>query len=321
MSRQIGQAADRKSPRGWIATVQTEVQEVLMRLAAAGLVPARIFLPSVPEPKDLPGHTGHLQLEIVSHSWRYHPLLAYQLSSLVNYPPSRVSVTMTVFYSPEDEGTAGTLDFFGRIAVPGVAWNWMPIEKERLFRRAIGRNLAARKTAADWIWFTDCDVVFHRGSLDALADALQGRRDRLVFPRTENCTSLLPPDDPLLTAAAEHPKVVDIDTARFTPREMEVAKGPMQIVHGDVARAVGYCEVIGVYQQPADRWRKAWEDRAFRWLLRTGGTAIDVPGIYRIRHASKGRYVERSLTGRVRGAIRRMESWMRERRISRKSNR
>jgi len=47
--------------------------------------------------------------------------------------------------------------------VPNVTWNWMPFEKESLFRRGIGRNQAALNTNAHWVWFTDCDLMFRKG--------------------------------------------------------------------------------------------------------------------------------------------------------------
>lgn len=258
------------------------------------------------------GRTGHLQLEIVSHCWNYDHLLAYQLSSLVQFPPSRLSVTMTVFHTPEDLRTAALLEYFGAMRVPGVRWNWAALEKSHLLRRAIGRNRAALETKADWIWFTDCDVVFHRDCLDSLADQLQGRRDSLVHPDREHVTSLLPPEDPML-AAGGSPRMVEIDPSRFTERPCEIAKGPMQITHGEVARAAGYCRSIAIYQKPVPSWRKAYEDRAFRWLLGSRGTPIDLPGVYRIRHASKGRYDARPGFGAIRGTIRRIDSWIQER--------
>lgn len=273
------------------------------------MVPAHWFLPSIPEasPRAAP-----LRLEIVTHCWRYAHLLAYQLSSLVLYPPTRLSVRMTVFYSPEDERTRALLDFFGQKSVSGVTWNWQPLEKGRLFRRAIGRNEAALATEADWIWFTDCDVVFHQGSLDALAVELEGRRDRLVYPREEWISELLPENDPLITAAADGPRIVTIDPARFIARGRGRATGPMQIAHGDVARACGYCANLAVWQEPADRWQKAHEDRAFRWLLRTEGEPVEVPGVFRIRHAAKGRYRAERPSARIRGAIRRIGSRLRD---------
>lgn len=293
--------------------MSSAVRELLLRVAASGFAPARFFLPSLPDRDALAARTGPLKLEIVSHCWNYSHLLAYQLSSLVNHPPSSGSARMTVFYSPEDRRTAALLEFFATFQVPGVSWNWQPLEKSRLFRRAIGRNRAARATDADWIWFTDCDVIFHRGCLDALIDQLQGRRDLLVYPRQEHCTPLLPETHPMLTAAAaDEPRLVEIDPSQFTPRTRSRATGPMQITHGDVARAVGYCESLPVYHEPTDRWRKSYEDRAFRWLLRTPGAALDVPGVYRIRHASKGRYRVGHPTARIRGTIRRIGSRLHE---------
>lgn len=285
---------------------------LFMRVAASGWVPARWFLPRLPTEAERAARRGRLSLEIVSHCWGYAYMQAYQLSSLVLHPPREIDVTMTVFYSGEDAATVALLEHFGAIAVPGVTWNWQELDKHRLFRRAIGRNQAARATRADWIWFTDCDVVFHAGCLDGLAAALQGRLDTLVFPREERVSDLLPPDDPMLTATRDPPCVVDIDPARFTPQQRDRATGPLQITHGDMARACGYCEQLAVYQKPVPRWAKAHEDRAFRWLLRTHGVPVDVPGVHRIRHASKGRYRGEGFSTRLRSAVRRLQLRLRE---------
>lgn len=284
-----------------------------MRLAAGGWVPARWFLPELPREDERAARRGRLSLEIVSHCWGYAHLQAYQLSSLLLYPPSRLDVTMTVYFSPEDAGTVRLLDHFGAMEAPGVRWNWQPLDKYSLFRRAIGRNHAARTSRADWIWFTDCDVVFHAGCLDSLADALQGRRDALVFPHEEHCSALLKPGDPMLEAGKGKPRVVDIDPAYFLPQQRDRATGPLQIVHGDIARACGYCEQLTVYQKPVPHWAKAHEDRAFRWLLRTQGVPIDVPGVYRIRHSSKGRYQGSRFSNRLRTRLRALQARLRER--------
>jgi hypothetical protein len=276
-----------------------------LRLAAGGLVPARWYRPCVPPEPARAAKRGFLRLEIVSHCWRYAHLLAYQLSSLVLHPPARLAVTMTVFHAAEDEATVALLADFGARRVPNVSWNWRALDRGRLFRRGIGRNLAARATAADWIWFTDCDLLFHAGCLDGLAEALQGRRDALVFPREEAVSALLDAHDPLLERGRAGPMPVDIDPARFQRQARDRATGPLQIAHGDVARACGYCGQLRVYQKPSPVWTKCTEDRAFRWLLGTQGEPVDVPGVYRIRHASKGRYRDDSLSGRARGAIRR----------------
>ena len=98
----------------------------------------------------------------------------------------------------------------------------------------------------------------------------------------------------------------------FAHQERERATGPLQITHGDVARACGYCRDIPVYQQPTDRWAKAQEDRAFRWLLGTVGQPVPIPSVYRIRHQAKGRYRKRGLHSRLRTRVRQAQLKIRE---------
>jgi hypothetical protein len=240
--------------------------------------------------------------------------MAYQLSSLVRFPPTEIEVRMTVCHAPEDRGTAELLDHFGAQDVPGVTWNWQSMERTHLMRRAIGRNRAALATEADWVWFTDCDVLFHEGCLDGLARALQGRDDPLVHPAVEWVSPLLFDDDPVLTAWDRNPGVLELDTRDLLERPLDRATGPMQITHGDAARTLGYCDALRTYQKPAETWQKAREDRAFRWLLGTRGAPVDVPGVHRIRHASKGRDRSSAEQTGLGGLIHRVRTRLRQRR-------
>ena len=153
------------------------------RAAVSGALPVSWFRDVDPATVDKAKKTGKLSLEIVSHCWRYGHFLNYQLSSLVNHRTDKFDITMTVFYVEGDDKVEPVLEYFGRMEVPGVTWNWQSLPKEQLFRRGIGRNLAAKNTKADWIWFTDADIIFHENCLDTLADLLQGRDDGLVHPR------------------------------------------------------------------------------------------------------------------------------------------
>ena len=288
------------------------IRLAFFRFAAGGWIPAGWFEPNLPAESERAARTGHLTLEVVSHCWNYSHFLVYQLSSLVLFPPNKLDVTMTVFYSPEDTRTEALLAFFGRHAGPGVSWNWQPIPKQELFRRGIGRNRAALATKADWVWFTDCDLMFREGCLDSLADVLQGRRDALLFPREERTTDLLAEDNPMLKAGSAGPQVLDIDVTSFTTRAIAKATGPLQIAHGDVCRAVGYCRNISLYQQPVESFAKCHEDRAFRWLLRSQGQPINVPAVYRIRHIAKGRYAGSETRSRFRTWLRVWQSRWRD---------
>ncbi|MCF7837074.1 MAG: glycosyltransferase family 2 protein [Candidatus Marinimicrobia bacterium] len=276
------------------------------RLAASGLLPAAWFRDPLPPAAQRTPGPALPTLEIVSHCWRYAHMLTYQLNSLINYPPTRLKVIVTVFYAEEDADTRALLDRIAPHDLENVVWNWQALPPPRLFRRGIGRNLAARATRADWVWMADCDILFHAGCLDALAAALRGRRDTLLFPRQERTTPMLPATSALLQNGRLHERV-DINPADFQLHTRDRAKGAYQIIHGDVARAIGYCDGIALYQTPARHWCKCYEDRAFRWLAGTQGTPIDVPGVYQIRHIEKGRYRPGTLRSRLRSKIRRLQ--------------
>ena len=290
--------------------IRDSIEELLIRVAASGLLPSTLFL-KLPEPDSLAQRRGMLSFEIVSHCWRYAHLLTYQLSAIVNFPPTRATVRMTVYHAPEDTATRAMLEFFGAMDVPNVAWNWQPIAREKLFRRAIGRNLTARATKADWVWFTDCDIIFHRDCIDTLATVLQGRRDRMVHPRVERVTAMLAESDPVLAVERDRPRIVDIDTSRFAELAIPQATGAYQIVHGDVARRTGFCERPSFFQRPVPRWAKTYEDRTFRWLMQTNGVPVDIAGVHRIRHIHKGRYGDNRALAGSRSAIRRAKYWLR----------
>lgn len=218
---------------------------------------------------------------------------------------------MTVFYSEEDSSTAELLAFFQQQTVPRVTWNWQPLHKYELFRRSIGRNKAALASQADWVWFTDCDLLFNQHCLDSLTKRLQGSKEVLVFPKEERTTILLAADAPLLTEAENVVAIRGINQDQFESHQRTRATGPLQITHGDVARACGYCDAIAEFQKPARHWCKAHEDRVFRWLLGTQGVGVSVPGVYRIRHIEKGRYKTDTVLSSVRRNIRRLQSLLR----------
>jgi hypothetical protein len=277
-----------------------------MRWAASGLMPASWFRPELPntEVRRLSGESP--SLEIVTHCWQYARMLVYQLSSFIHHPPRRLTLTVTVFYAESDSATVELLDFIGKHHVPNVVWNWQPLPEAELFRRGIGRNRAALASQADWVWMTDCDIVFHANCLDSLSDQLQGRNDILVYPRQERTTPMLPEDSEMLQKG-QHIHLVDINPAAFDLHERDRAKGAFQVIHGDVARAIGYCDGLRVYQSPSDHWCKCYEDRTFRWLVGTQGTPLEIEGVYQIRHIQKGRYKQGSLFSRIRSKIRRMQ--------------
>jgi len=296
--------------------MRTTIIEFLLRFAASGLLPATWFIKNRPAPSDLSAKTGPLHLEIVSHCWNYSPMLRYQLSALVQYPPQQCHVVMTVFYSAEDKATSTLLAQYQTVNVDRVTWNFQCLSTPALLRRAIGRNKAAKATQADWIWFTDCDVLFYDKALDTLTERLQGKQALLVYPQVLLSTPLLAASDAMLTTqplSEQNDPLTPpaIDYTQFTPRTFDRATGPIQIMHGDAARQCGYCDDLTTYQTPREHWAKTYEDRAFRWLLGTQGEALDIPNIYWIRHQEKGRYRQNSGVSRLRKLNRTLKSkWL-----------
>lgn len=128
----------------------------------------------------------------------------------------------------------------------------------------------------------------------------------LAYPASEQITALLPADHPMVNLATSNPEVVDIDPAMFQYNKIEKAKGAFQVVHGDVARHCGYCKDLSFYQTPTDRWRKTFEDTAFRRLIDDEGLPVPVTGLHRIRHQVKRRYAKESKLSSLRQSIRKI---------------
>lgn len=236
-----------------------------------------------------------MHLEIVSHCWNYARLQSIQLSSLVRWPPRGLRVTMTVCYSSTDDPlTAGMLAFFGRQVVPNVTWNWLDLPTPQLMRRAIGRNMRARATEADWVWFADCDHFFSWSFLDDLARYfLPSVADEasLVYPSLLHQSPSHAAGDAFLAAAdplAIH-EFSDSDLATFVVKHNPRAIGGLQIARGDACRRLGYCDQPR-WQRPETEWKQTKEDPVFRKSLGAGGgVGLDVVGLYRVRHSVCGR--------------------------------
>jgi hypothetical protein len=232
-----------------------------------------------------------MKVELVSHCWRYGRMLRYQLSSLFLFPPERVAVEALVFCASreDDAETWETLDYFlglgPRENVTVRPWTLAP---ERLFRRAIGRNLAAQETTADWVWFADCDMTFRQGVFDGLAETLGERSERLFYPREIFLHRTHALGDAAVERAGGTPGLIDIAPEEFAVHRYRRAIGGVQIVPARVAREVGYCP-NGRWQQPAARWQRARDDVAFRASLGTPGVGVSIPNVFRLRHSVCGR--------------------------------
>ncbi|MCZ2344467.1 MAG: hypothetical protein LC104_22125 [Bacteroidales bacterium] len=226
-----------------------------------------------------------MNIEIVSHCWRYPRLLNYQLSSLVRFPPVAVHVRVTIYHTEDDAGVVRVLDYFGRQSVPGVVWDWRALPREQLCRRAIGRNQAALASNADWVWFTDADYCFGPGCLDTLAYIPDAS---LVFPREVQTHASRELGDQAILAASGPPRILELDPSQYVPKRISRAIGGLQIAGGAVCRERGYCAQFPRLLRPSLLWARTHEDIWFRRSLQSHGVPIDLPHLYRIRHSTRG---------------------------------
>jgi hypothetical protein len=211
--------------------------------------------------------------------------LAYQLSSLVLYPPRETDYTLRVFCAKEDALTTRMIEWFIKHTTIKLWPTVLP--KSQLLHRAIGRNMACTDNTSDWMWFTDADYFFREGCLDTLARV--ETKAKLIFPPKTYFTKTHAIGDAYAQRAIE-PGIVDIDEADFKLHKLNRAIGGVQIVPGDVAREYGYCRNHKGYQSPVkgDEFIRNHSDKQFRRDLGTGGTKVDLPGVYRIRQTDFG---------------------------------
>lgn len=238
-------------------------------------------------------------LEIVTHCWSgsavpiYHRLLQIQFSSLLKYPSS-VPVTITVCYCGEDTQTKRVVEWFADELKSrnGLTLQHLKLEEKYLFRRAIGRNIAARATNADVVWFTDCDHCFVDECLRQAHDYCLMDEKNMIWPQYVNVHKTHYWGDLLLQKVQEYgpPFIVELDRHKFYARHERRAWGGLQIVKGEWCRDNGYLDNTKWQKpvNPAEGFRSCKGDVPFR--KQVGGSAPwSIEGVYRIRHSRAGR--------------------------------
>ena len=232
-----------------------------------------------------------MTLQLVVSCWRYWRSLTFHLSALA-HPVFECKVIATVAYCPEDDQTVRVLSFFDRyVRPPGIVFDFVPFARPRLMRRAIARNLAALTTSADWVIFTDVDYIYPGHVLDEMSKALLGARNALLFtPCIEQSTTHSHGE--LELARISCPGLYDLTPELYSPIPLTRPIGGSQIVRGETARRLGYVPAMSKYHRSSDRWRRTFEDTAFRRACLADGLeiiALPTLGIRRIRHAQRGR--------------------------------
>lgn len=227
-------------------------------------------------------------VELISHCFRYWKAWSYQASALILFPP-KCRVRLTLCYTEADERSREFIPFFQEQfkTVDSLEFKPMHLEPPRLFRRAIGRNIAAKLTDARLVLFTDADYIFRDCCLDALVEKFPADCI-LARPRTvRKCPHA---DGDRLIESATVPGVRDIPAELFQPVRLGAAIGGFQCVTGETARKFGYLDGHRRYQRPAASWQRTREDPVFRRSIKGGrGLGLDLPGVFRLCHSQYGR--------------------------------
>lgn len=236
-------------------------------------------------------------VEIVSHCYaaeleHYAACLVYQVSSLVLYKPEKCDVCLSVCLCDEDRNTTKMIGWTeSTLFDKEMDCRTYRLVEQKIGRRCIGRNHAAKASKADFVWFADVDQVFRDGVLDKLVETEWPEDAAMIYPREilihrdhktgDGRTSAVDLDDP---------SVVDVDPSEFVPKRYRKAIGGVQIVRGDFARRHGYLDGDDGWQRPTDEpFGDFRDDVAYRkFCLRHGRIAgVDLPGMYRLRHSRK----------------------------------
>jgi len=241
-------------------------------------------------------------IEIVTHCWSgdavpiYHRLLDYQLTSIKQLnAATRLSdefdVVVTVVYTQGDHRTVEVVQrHTTQPAQEGLIIRGINLTLPQLFYRAIGRNIVAKSSLADVVWFTDCDYIFTPGSLRTAHQRCLTSDAQMIYPRFVNVHKTHALGDRLI--AGGH---FDFDPDDFAPREERMAIGGIQIVKGDWCRTKGYLD--------GSRWTRIVDvenetvfvgcrcDKAMRQAVGKI-ERVEIPGVFRIRHSRAGRNPE-----------------------------
>lgn len=234
-------------------------------------------------------------VELVTHCYavkykHYAQGLCYQLGSLLLDKPKNCDVMATICTSKDDKDTIRVIDW---AVGEGVKVEVVYLDIDRLGRRAIGRNIAAKITKADLIWYSDCDQVYREGIIDRLIEIKWQKGVVIIYPRRIKINATYELGDNTTNLVGNTPRLLDINPMEFIEKRYPRAIGGVQIVQGFYAKQFGYLDESKKWQRPTNgTFQSCRCDRNYRTACVSRGgriTAVTLPGMYRIRHSIAGR--------------------------------
>lgn len=224
-------------------------------------------------------------VEIVTHCYaveypHFADALAYQLTSLMD----QSFITATICRTSGDTATNQVVD---RMRLK-LDLRRIELPLGQLGRRSIGRNIAAKQSKSDIVWFADADYVFGEECLNKLHTMRWPEIASLLYPRQVMIHNDHATGDLALSRVKVN-EFPEIDPLEFKPKSYSRAIGGAQIVCGEFARQYGYLDDQPRWHKPTTTpFRDTREDVAFQKFCKQHGQmlGIDLPGVYRLRHTT-----------------------------------
>jgi len=227
-------------------------------------------------------------------------MLKWQLASLFLNPPKLSKVHHTTCVAFTDEITFGIWKLFRDLGeINNVKLELVPMKKSDLFRRAIGRNLVAKTSECDVVWFADCDYFYGDNCIDSLSEQVT-EDDTLYYPGSQFISFSHTTGDRLIEygRGLTLPEPTNALREEFIPKSMGKAIGGLQIVTGNTSRSRGYLDNTK-WMKPVDPslgFQDTKCDIAYRKSI-NNEKKIEIPNLFRIRHSITGLEIANKLRG------------------------
>ena len=236
-----------------------------------------------------------MKIKIVTHCYatelpHFAACLKLQLAS-ISINGGHHDIEMNVCFNKDDIETVKVLRWYESNKAQQHELVTFELPVNKLGRRSIGRNLAAKWSKADIVWFTDVDHCFCNGIFSNLENLEWPEDTTMVYPKTIMIHKNHEIGDALLRTIKErvhYPLPVPLlNVHNFIEKQYNRAIGGVQIVRGEFAYEHGYLDREEKWQRPVKKpFGDFRDDIAYRNFCTKYGSimSVDLPGVYRIRH-------------------------------------
>jgi len=231
-----------------------------------------------------------MSLRIVTHCYAerlpfFADLLKFHLTS-ISHSLYEFPLRVEILCTSTDTKTLNVLNSFSDSMRKKLSARIL--DPTHLWRRAIGRNIAALSSTEDFVWFCDVDYVFSPLAIATICRALREKPEAaMLYPSVVSVSKDHKTGDATI-AQAEQDKTPEIDTQDFVPSYYSRAIGGAQIVPGKLARTIGYLDKTKWMTPSHTPFPDTRDDIAARRQYAKHGPLCSfmVGGIYRIRHST-----------------------------------